>query len=237
MNEVTSWLSSTTPVDRKNAAETVFEDIHAAIVSGRLPVGARLPSELQLAGNFRVSRPVIREALRSLQTLGLTQTRTGSGTFVTMAAPDPKLNYGICSARDLLEARPHIEVPAAGLAALRRSGEQAAQLLALCVEMEHEEALSEWGLLDSQFHSVIIEAAGNAIFARIVTDIKTAMMRQSALLNLMAHRRASSNAEHRRIAEAIAAGHEQEARDAMSAHLSEVKSVMKEIIDPLAAQD
>ena len=71
MNDVTAWLSNAHPVDKKNAAETVFDDIRSAITAGRLPVGARLPSEVQLARGYQVSRPVIREALRSLQTLSL----------------------------------------------------------------------------------------------------------------------------------------------------------------------
>ncbi|WP_298284771.1 FadR/GntR family transcriptional regulator [Acidocella sp.] len=231
MNDVTAWLSNAHPVDKKNAAETVFDDIRSAITSGRLAVGARLPAEVQLARGYKVSRPVIREALRSLQTLGLTQTRTGSGTFVIKPAPDPKLSYGTYSARDLIEARPHIEVPAAGWAALRRSEQQASRLLALCGEMERQEDLGEWGGLDGEFHSLIIEASGNAVFAKILGDIQNALLRQSALLNLMAHRRESSNVEHRRIAQAIAAGLEQGAQDAMSAHLSQVKNVLNEIID------
>lgn len=231
MNDVTAWLSNAHPVDKKNAAETVFDDIRSAITAGRLPVGTRLPSEVQLARGYQVSRPVIREALRSLQTLGLTQTRTGSGTFVVTAAPDPKLSYGTYSARDLIEARPHIEAPAAALAARRRSTAQAARLLNLCDEMEQEEELGAWGGLDGAFHSLIIEASGNAVFGKILGDIQNALLRQSALLNLMAHRRESSNVEHRRIAEAIAAGLEQEAQDAMSAHLTQVKNVLNDIID------
>ncbi len=87
MSELADWLSDTHPVTRKNAAEVVFDDIRSAITSGRLAVGTRLPSETQLAGRFGVSRPIVREALRSLQTLGLTQTRTGSGTYVLNASP------------------------------------------------------------------------------------------------------------------------------------------------------
>ncbi|GAN78888.1 FadR/GntR family transcriptional regulator [Acidocella aminolytica] len=230
MNDVTAWLSNAHPVDKKNAAETVFDDIRSAITSGRLPVGARLPSELQLARSYKVSRPVIREALRSLQTLGLTQTRTGSGTFVIMASPDPKLSYGTYLARDLVEARPHIEVPAAGWAALRRSESQALRLHTLCDKMEKQDDLSEWGTLDGEFHSLIIEASGNAVFTKVLGDIQNALMRQSALLNLMSHRREASNVEHRRIAQAIAAGSEQEAKAAMSAHLGQVKTVLSKII-------
>ncbi len=230
MSELADWLSDTHPVTRKNAAEVVFDDIHSAITSGRLAVGTRLPSETQLAGRFGVSRPIVREALRSLQTLGLTQTRTGSGTYVLNASPASELNYGGYSARDLIEARPFIEVPAAGWAALRRSAEQLANLLKLCDKMDRQTDPQKWELLDSEFHCAIAEASGNTVFSKIVADAREALIQQSELVNLMSGRREASNVEHRLIVEAIEAGSETDARAAMEAHLSKVKTAVTTII-------
>ncbi len=230
MSELADWLSDTHPVTRKNAAEVVFDDIRSAITSGRLAVGTRLPSETQLAGRFGVSRPIVREALRSLQTLGLTQTRTGSGTYVLNASPASELNYGSYSARDLIEARPFIEVPAAGWAALRRSAEQLANLLELCDKMDRQTDPQKWELLDSEFHCAIAEASGNTVFSKIVADAREALIQQSELVNLMSGRREASNVEHRLIVEAIEAGSEADARAAMEAHLSKVKTAVTTII-------
>ncbi|MGN6448489.1 MAG: FadR/GntR family transcriptional regulator [Brucella intermedia] len=230
MSELADWLSDTHPVTRKNAAEVVFDDIRSAITSGRLAVGTRLPSETQLAGRFGVSRPVVREALRSLQTLGLTHTRTGSGTYVLNASPASELNYGSYSARDLIEARPFIEVPAAGWAAKRRDAGQLARLLELCDKMDRQTDLQKWELLDSEFHCAIAEASGNSVFTKIVADAREALIQQSELVNFMTGRREASNVEHRRIAEAIEAGSEAEARTAMEAHLSKVKTAVTTII-------
>ncbi|KGJ09856.1 FadR family transcriptional regulator (plasmid) [Paracoccus versutus] len=230
MNKVADWLSHKSPVSRKNAAETVFEDLRGAILAGRLPVGIRLPSEAKLAEHYGVSRPIIREAMRSLQTLGLTRSRSGSGSFVISDRQAPELAYGNYSARELIEARPFIEIPAAGWAALRRSDEDMARLLQLCDSMERQEDALKWVRLDSDFHCLIAEAARNRLFARIVTDSRDALMRQSELVNLMADRRITSNLEHRRIAEAIAAGSETEARTAMRDHLDEVEQAMTWII-------
>ena len=133
-------------------------------------------------------------------------------------------------ARELIEARPFIEIPAAGWAALRRSDEDMARLLQLCDSMERQEDALKWVRLDSDFHCLIAEAARNRLFARIVTDSRDALMRQSELVNLMADRRITSNLEHRRIAEAIAAGSETEARTAMRDHLDEVEQAMTWII-------
>ena len=144
MSELADWLSDASPISRKNAAESVFEDIRSAITSGRLSVGARLPSESSLAVRYGVSRPIVREALRSLQTLGLTQTRTGSGTFILTSTPSTELSYGSYSARDLIEARPFIEGPAAGWAALCRSVEQATALLQVCDPMDRQTSHHKW---------------------------------------------------------------------------------------------
>ena len=70
-----SWTARPAAINRQNAAEAVFEDLRGAIESGELPLGTRLPSEAALAERYGVSRPIVREALRSAQTLGLTQTR------------------------------------------------------------------------------------------------------------------------------------------------------------------
>nr|WP_302847734.1 FCD domain-containing protein [Paracoccus denitrificans] len=142
----------------------------------------------------------------------------------------PELAYGNYSARELIEARPFIEIPAAGWAALRRSEEDMARLLQLCDSMERQEDALKWVRLDSDFHCLIAEAARNRLFARIVTDSRDSLMRQSELVNLMADRRVTSNHEHRRIAEAIAAGSETEARTAMRDHLHEVEQAMTWII-------
>ncbi|QRZ15846.1 FadR family transcriptional regulator [Paracoccus methylovorus] len=230
MNKVADWLSQKSPVSRKNAAETVFEDLRGAILAGHLPVGIRLPSEAKLAEHYGVSRPIIREAMRSLQTLGLTRSRSGSGSFVIADRQSIELAYGNYSARELVEARPFIEIPAAGWAALRRSDEDMARLLQLCDSMERQEDALKWVRLDSDFHCLIAEAARNRLFVRIVTDARDALMRQSELVNLMADRRITSNHEHRRIAEAIAAGSETEACTAMRDHLNEVEQTMSRII-------
>jgi DNA-binding transcriptional MocR family regulator len=108
-----SWTDRRSAIVRQNAAESVFEDLRSAIESSELPIGVKLPPEAALAERYGVSRSVIREALRSAQTLGLTETKTGSGTIVVSSHPSAP-NYGKFSARDLVETRPYIEVPAAG---------------------------------------------------------------------------------------------------------------------------
>ncbi|MBX5012076.1 FadR/GntR family transcriptional regulator [Rhizobium lentis] len=231
MRDMDSWLSDRKEIGRRNAAEAVFEDIRTAIVDRKLALGTRLPSELQLAEGYGISRAIVREALRSLQTLGFTQTRTGRGTYVVSESPARQLGEGAYSARDLMEARPCIEIPAAGWAASRRSGEQLAVLTSLCDRMEEEEDVQKWVRMDAEFHGEIAQASGNAIFRKVVADVRGALSMQSELVEHVRGRRKASNAEHRRILEAIAAGREGEARAAMAEHLLEVKRSIIGIAD------
>ncbi|WP_128255383.1 FadR/GntR family transcriptional regulator [Falsirhodobacter deserti] len=229
MTDLEGWLSQPGAFSRKSAAEHVFDELRRAIRDGMFPAGSRLPSEARLAQKYGVSRPIIREALRSLQSLGVTRTRTGSGTWVLPPDELTPLRYGRYSARDLGEARPCMEVPAAGLAALRRTDDMAARLLSLCDAMDAQENHDLWVRLDSDFHGLIAEASQNAVFVQVVADARDALMRQSELLNVMEKRREAASAEHRVIADAIRAGDRPAAEAAMRAHLAAVEQVVARI--------
>ncbi|GAA3244528.1 hypothetical protein GCM10020256_70310 [Streptomyces thermocoprophilus] len=85
--------------------EAVLAHLRAAIEGGEYAIGDKLPSEAELCRTLEVSRPVLREALRALQTMGLTVSKTGKGTFVVATAvEDP--TFGDYAASDLLEVRP-----------------------------------------------------------------------------------------------------------------------------------
>ncbi|WP_290454722.1 FadR/GntR family transcriptional regulator, partial [Corynebacterium stationis] len=131
------------------------------------PIGSKLGSEASLAASFGVSRSVIREALRSSATLGLTKTETGRGTFVISATPANDLVLGNYSSTDIHEARPHIEVPAAGLAALRRTTDDLKKLQAIMEQMEAEDDHVAWVELDTEFHATIASASKNSVFTKI----------------------------------------------------------------------
>jgi GntR family transcriptional regulator, transcriptional repressor for pyruvate dehydrogenase complex len=230
MNDLESWLSDSAILSRKSASELVFEELRNLILSGRFAAGSKLPSEAKLAAKYGVSRPIVREALRSLQILGLTETRTGSGTYVLLAAGDGDIRYGNYSARDLMEARPFVEISAAGWAALRRSDDELSRLLGLCDRMEQEEDTDAWVRLDSDLHGLIAEASKNSVFRDIVDDVREAMAQQSGLLTVLGPRRQESNDEHRAIVEAIRKGSEAEARAAMGIHLKMVEAAVNRII-------
>ncbi|MBJ8348279.1 FadR/GntR family transcriptional regulator [Antrihabitans sp. YC2-6] len=220
------WATRSSAFVRRNATESVFEDLRASIESAELPIGVKLPPEAALAERYSVSRSVIREALRSLQTLGLTSTKTGSGTVV-IASSVSGPNYGRFSTRDLLEARPYIEVPAAGWAARRRTNDQLAELRSIVEQMDSEEDPARWVDLDFRFHLAIANASGNHVFSHVVADIRDALAEQSRMLNAtIAERREASNAEHRRLYDAIESGDFADASNSMRQHLDKVEEII-----------
>jgi GntR family transcriptional regulator, transcriptional repressor for pyruvate dehydrogenase complex len=211
------------------AVEYVLGDLRQAIDSGVIQVGERLPSEAALAARYSVSRTVVREVLRSCEALGLTVTRTGKGTFV-VAERALKLVFDGFSSAHLMEARPHIEVPAAGLAAVRRTEPHVEEWQNLIEAMEVETDDRVWVGLDSSFHLAIAEASGNPVFINVLATIRTALASQSGMLNA-GGRRAASNREHRSIAAALARGSAVEAEDAMRFHLDQVKEAVTDSLD------
>ncbi|WP_020657605.1 FadR/GntR family transcriptional regulator [Amycolatopsis benzoatilytica] len=212
--------------------EAVLAHLRHAIEHGEYAVGDKLPSEAALASEYQVSRSVVREALRALQALGLTESRTGRGTFVTATGPAENPTFGDYSARDLIEVRRHVEVPVAGYAALRRDADQLALLGDLVDRMDAETGPAEWVALDTQFHVTIARASGNPVFAKVIEEIRDALARQSAFLNQLGGRRTESNVEHRRILTAIARGAQDAAAAAMTEHLDHVEKTLTTIVRP-----
>ena len=230
MNLSDSWTPGQQPISRTSASEAVFQSLRTAIEEQRIPLGSKLGSEASLAADYSVSRSVIREALRSCAALGLTRTETGRGTFVVSHRPNRELVLGGFSSSDLYEARPHIEIPAARLAANRHTEEDLERLRGLIEQMEVEDDAAAWVELDAAFHAAVARASGNSVFDRVVGDIRDAMARQSETVNLVTGRRGASNLEHRLIVEAIASGDGDAAGAAMGEHLGKVQQAVSLIV-------
>ncbi len=89
----------------------VARDLADGIASGRFPVGALLPTELELCEHFGASRHTVRVALRELQDLGLVSRRKRVGTRVEAAEPSGGFNESLASIEDLVQlAATHVRV-------------------------------------------------------------------------------------------------------------------------------
>jgi DNA-binding FadR family transcriptional regulator len=210
------------PVAQRTAAEHVRSQLIELIEAGEFAVGQRLPSEADLARSFAVSRSVIREALHSLNALGLTRSYAGKGTFVDAQYAPSQLLTGRYLPRDLNEVRRTLEVPIARLAAERRSSTDVRSLRRLLTGFEGAEDPHRRVGIDADFHVAIASATGNPLFPRLVAELRSVLQDQAMVVAAYPGRAAHAAAEHQAIFDAIEARRGDEAADAMERHLKAV---------------
>jgi DNA-binding FadR family transcriptional regulator len=219
-------------VSSSTLAEQVSHEIVKSILRGDLGAGSRLPSEKELSRQFDVSRPVIREAVQAVAMLGLVERRQGRGTRIAPRDGWRHLSPELLQARtqvgavedvllELLELRRMVEVEAARLAARRATDRDLAAMLAHLDQMDVNLADPEiFTKHDVGFHGAMLRASGNnlpPLFEQLRPLLEFARA-------LSARTRPGGPAEsqrgHREVFEHIAAGHPDEAAQAMANHLS-----------------
>jgi GntR family transcriptional regulator, transcriptional repressor for pyruvate dehydrogenase complex len=206
-------------VGRRRAAEDVRRQLISLIESGTLKIDERLPSEHELARDFGVSRPVIREALVGLTALGLATAHNGKGTFVTSDRVRTPLLLGQYSPAHLNEVRRYLEVPSARLAAERRSADDIGRLAAILARLEDAADPAQRNKLDADFHIAMAQAGGNPLLVKLIEDLRSLLEAHSLAAAAAPNRRAIAIAEHKAIYDAILRRDPDAAGIAMSAHL------------------
>lgn len=214
---------------RANLAAQLADDLRRRVMGGQIAIGAKLPSEAELTRAHGVSRTVVREAIASLRAEGLVASRQGAGVFVISdgAGPDGAFQNvdtdKISSIIEMLELRAAVEIEAAGLAARRRSAAQEDAIFRACAAME---ALIAKGAPsvpgDYAFHVAVAAATNNPRFAEFLDLTGLGSIPRAGLQEARPAATpylAQIVAEHRAIADAIAAGDEPRAKAAMRTHL------------------
>jgi DNA-binding FadR family transcriptional regulator len=212
--------------------ELVAARLREQILDGELEEGRRLPKETVLAGEFGVSRATVREALRLLAAQGLIRTAKGAGggSFVTMPsavqlAESLRSGIGLLTIADdvtleeLLEARELLEVPAARLAARRRSADDLALLEAAIPDRPLRLPTQEQFVHNRDFHSCVIAACGNTLLSIAAQPVFAVLQTHLSRSRLGPSWHRSINDHHREIASAIERGDESGAGEQMHYHL------------------
>jgi len=198
------------------------------IIAGRYPEGARLPGDAELIATFGVSRPVLRESIKTLVAKGLLSTKARVGTLVrergawNMFDADVlawHLDAGIDKRflSDLAEIRLAVEPRAAALAAERRSDDDLAALRVTMDRMTREPSSSAaFADADLSLHLAVANASGNP-FMRSIGAVIEAALRASFVLSAPVEPddRKTVLLWHQRIVDAIAAGDGESASAAM----------------------
>lgn len=214
---------------RKSLADLVFERMQRAIKSGAYGSDERLPTEHELAAEFEVSRPIVREALRRLREQGLIYSRQGAGSFVRSIGLKQPLGFGqLENVADLLncyEFRLTIEPEATAFAAERHRPETllaVSEALELMRDATNRSSHREDA--DFQFHLSIALAAENSYFSTAMEALKdhiaVGMRFHGASVKRDATGLARVFAEHNAIFEAIRDRKSDLARELMRDHLS-----------------
>jgi GntR family transcriptional regulator, hexuronate regulon transcriptional repressor len=215
------------PPDTQKLYQQIARAIAAAIAEGRYAPGDKLPSERELADQFGVSRPTVRDAMIALEFQGLVEARQGSGVYVHVATPirEDAAEREV-SALELAEAQRLFEGEACALSAATVTDEQLTLLDRLAADMAGEIAPEELERLEQEFHLAIARATGNAAIAAGVEDLW--ILRQQSPLCTITLRRARAGSsgdfvgEHGKIVSALRARDPKAARQAMHAHLAQV---------------
>ncbi|GHV86455.1 GntR family transcriptional regulator [Spirochaetia bacterium] len=221
-------------LQHKRIYEEVVEMIVQRIQSGILKVGQKLPPERVLSEEMGVSRTSLREALRSLESMGYINSVTGGGNYVNsvsienvlsplsaMMAQDHKL------AADIIDVRLHLEVHMASLAAKNATKQQIAQIYSAILDMQSDVEQGGNGIKgDNQFHMEIARASQNKAFA-IIIELVGGLMAESRKATLdIPGQPAKSIEDHQVIFEAIRDGDPEKAAAAMEEHLIKAQKIV-----------
>lgn len=232
--------SAFAPVSVPRLFRVIADQIKLKIQAGEFDVGARLPSERDLAEALQVSRPTVREALIALEIEGFVDVRVGAGIFVSSGWGKTRLNPhrfaranitsdGEVGPFELMEARLMLEPQIAALAATNASVAQVEEIRLAALQLHQAE---KPGDADREFHLAIARASGNSALPVIVKDLWALHDNSEIFKRLDEHIATESvwkmaQKEHDEIVQAILKSKPTLAEESMRKHLSSIYERLK----------
>lgn len=225
----TSW-----PRRPRRLATALVEDLVDRIVGGEPPEGATLPIEPVLCETFGVSRTVVREAVKTLETMRLVRVQQGQGTTVRPLADWDLLNPLVLAAvvrhdaenailEDLVDVRRALEAQMAGQAATRATADQQALIVERMAALDAAiPDAAEYLRADVAFHDSILAASGNRLGRAMIHNLTVEAYRSLRYVGDPDERELHiSNEAHHAICDAVLSGDGDEAQRLMDAHILE----------------
>ena len=218
------------PVGGGRISEEIVDQVKHAIRSGEIPLGARLPSERELAEVFGVSRVSVRDALRILETNGLIDIRVGArgGAFVT-APPAALVGEGIAnmlimseaSPADVTEARLLFETAIMPLVCRRATAEDLDLLGSICDEQRQALGDGDYPVeLSARFHVALAAATHNEAIHLLIESFRGPLLSSLERAKEVAPGMGRAGVrEHAALVDAIRVKDAERARDIMERHL------------------
>ena len=220
-------------IRRSNVYEQVARQLQQRIIDELKP-GDLLPPERELVQMLGVSRSSVRDAIRSLELVGLLEPRQGIGTVVREPSADSSANplAGILLQKrklvgELLDVRKMIEPPLAGRAALHASEVAIAEMEQILTRQKEKVSRGELAIEeDSEFHYAIALASANSVVLKVV-DVLMDLLRETRERSLQVEgRQQKALAGHQRILAALKRRDASAAEAAMRRHLDEIEKIV-----------
>jgi GntR family transcriptional repressor for pyruvate dehydrogenase complex len=223
-------------------AGSTASDVTTALLelfaSGSVRLGERLPPERRLAEVLHVGRSAVREALATLETLGVVEARPGAGTFLRatrtgVLSQNVRWNMliGERELSELVELRTALEIHAAWLAADRRGPGVGVRLGEHLDDMRANlDDLTVFLEADQAFHRELADATGNTALQDLL-DITHGLLRTRVATRPDSRRHAElALVEHERVRAAVVAGDASGASEAMRAHMRTSAALLRESV-------
>lgn len=224
-------------IKRNSLYEEIFEILKEAILSGGYQSGEALPSEVELSNQLGVSRTVVREAIRSLQSRGFLEIRRGAkgGVYVL------DLNQStICenladlimarkiTINHLAQARMYLEPEVSRLTAIHATTKDLESMENAIEEYERTQDKEKIITLNTRFHLCVGKACGNpfySILMEVIMGFTEQFVRTIKPITHIIHRQG----EHREILEAIKQHNPNEAMEITIHHISYINNEMRKL--------
>jgi GntR family transcriptional regulator, transcriptional repressor for pyruvate dehydrogenase complex len=212
--------------------EQIVEQVEQSILKGQLKPGDQLPAERDLAQSFGVSRTAVREAVKTLREKGLVEAYTGRGTFVTNGTSNAiRLSLDLMfrvsqqeGSIHLAELRQVLEPEIAALAATRIEDQLLATMREAVTAMDRSLQDPDGYIeADLDFHLAMAEAVGNPLILSLLDSIVGLLREQRSRIFSVDGGPERGQFHHKRILQAIERRNPDAARDAMRAHLEQVR--------------
>ena len=211
-------------LEQKNYYEHIIDQVKAMIIDGTLSIGDRLPSEHELSQTFGVSRSSVREALKSLQMIGVIESKQGGGNFVVdnvqLSTTNNlsllfKLNKG--NPNDIIQLRCCIETESVRMIIKSGTPEIIDSLSDIINQYKSAESEEKMIHYDKIFHSKLVEYSGNFLFSYLNNALSFLYSQQIETSSKNYHPEALRN-DHTALMNAIIARDIEEANRQISHH-------------------
>jgi GntR family transcriptional repressor for pyruvate dehydrogenase complex len=223
------------PIRKTRVAEEIADRVRVLILDGTFPAGQPLPAERPLAERFGVSRGSIRDAFRTLETIGLLVTRHGQGTFPQeldvdrLVAPLASvLSYRHDLQDELLDVRRMFEPAVARVAATRVTDEDLADLQRILDAQRKKLKTGRSAIVeDTAFHQVLARATRNRVVVSIMATLNDLLVESRKRTLKQKGRPSRSILGHEAVVAALRQRDADAAAEAMREHIDQIADLLQ----------